>query len=64
MKFQELFKVMDPDTKLAIDFKYNRYTYKVEELEADFLFYEEIKDREVTSVYYSTTYNAIVIELF
>ena len=63
MKFKELFKVIDADMRLAIDYKLGRYTYGVEELKEDFVFYEEIKDHVVHAVWYSKIYGAIVIEL-
>ena len=64
MKFSELFKVMDADTRITIDYGYNMLSYTVDKLGEDLLFYEEIKDREVTSVWYSQVYRAIVIEIF
>ena len=63
MKFHQLFKTMCSDTKIAIEYGYQLLPYKVTELEEDFLFYEEIKDMEVTEVWYSKIYGAIVIKV-
>ena len=63
MKFKELFHVLEATTKISIDYGLKDYPYKVYELGEDFLFYEEIKDLEVTEVWYSTIYNAIVIKV-
>ena len=64
MFFHELFNLFDPDVKLAIDFQMQRYPYTVEDLREDFVFYEEIKDREVNAIWYSRVYDAIIVEIF
>lgn len=63
MTFKQLFDTLSCDTRIAIDYKMERYTYKVADLGEDFLFYEQIKDCIVDEVWYSKIYGAIVIEL-
>lgn len=63
MKLEDLIKVLAEDQKVSIDYNYERYTYRVYELLEDFVFYDEIKDREIKLVWYSVVYQAQVIEI-
>ena len=63
MKFKDLFAVIEPGTRLVIDYNYEMLQYRTDELYEDSLFYESIKDKEVETLWYSIVYKAQVIKL-
>ena len=64
MKLRELLAVFDPGTRVAIDYNdLNLFPYKVADLVEDTVFYDLVKDKEVTEVWSSIVYNAIVIKV-
>lgn len=63
IKFNELYKTLDVDTRIVINNKEDMLPYKAEDLYADCLFYEEIYNKTVTEIRYSRLYQAIVIKV-
>lgn len=62
MKFHQLYKIFC-GTKLAIEYNHQLLSYTTETLFEDVLFFEEIKNMEVTEIWYSTIYNSIVFKV-
>ena len=65
MKLRDLLSVLEPGTPFAIGYELETYKYEcVEELCEDFVFYEEIRDKVIYSIWYSKSlYNCMVIDL-
>ena len=65
MKLHQLIELMDPDTPVCIEYRFEAIKYySVSELLDDYMFYEEIRNIEIETIWHSQNlYQCIVIKL-